>query len=409
MEKDILIMSAMDRTVQLPAGFRAAATACGIKRDASKLDLSLIVSSRPAAAAGVFTQNRVAAAPVQLCRQRVPSSSVRAIVVNSGNANACTGDAGFADAKKMGECVAAQLDCAPGAVLVCSTGIIGERLPMQKIQAGIQHAAQNLSADASAIQRAAQGIMTTDTRQKIAHRSVQLDGQSVQLVGIAKGAAMIAPNMATMLSFLITDAKIAPDALQSCLKTAVDRSFNMISVEGHMSTNDTVLALANGAAGATEASGASLARFAELFNEVCTELAQEIVRDAEGAKHFVTIDVEGMRTPADARRVAKAVAESALVKTAIYGADPNWGRVVSAAGYSGVDFSERDLSLWLDDRLLYDRGAPVEFDSKAVSERLRTERSACLRLKFELGTSNCQFWTCDLTEEYIKLNADYHT
>jgi glutamate N-acetyltransferase/amino-acid N-acetyltransferase len=402
-------MIAMDRTIRLPQGFLAAAAACGIKKDPSKLDLSLIVSNRPAVAAGVFTQNRVAAAPVRLCQQRVPSPNIRAIVVNSGNANACTGDGGFADAKRMAEYVATQIDCAPDAVLVCSTGIIGERLPMQKIQSGIEHAAQNLSADSSAIERAATGIMTTDTRQKIAFRSVELDGHPIHLVGIAKGAAMIGPNMATMLSFLITDARMAPDALQSLLKTAVDRSFNMISVEGHMSTNDTVLALANGSAGVPDSVGDSFHRFAEMLNEICIELAQAIVRDAEGAKHFVTIEVEGMRTTGEARQVAKAVAESPLVKTAIYGADPNWGRIVSAAGYSGVDFSERDLSLWLDGRLLYDHGVPVEFDARAASECLRREQTAYLRLKFNLGTSNCQFWTCDLTEDYVKLNADYHT
>src|SRR5262245_27035696 len=279
-------MSAMDRTIRLPEGFVAAAAACGIKRDPSKLDLSLIVSDRPAAAAGVFTQNRVAAAPVRLCQQRVPSPNIRAIVVNSGNANACTGDAGFADAKRMADYVAAEIDCDSDAVLVCSTGIIGERLPMQKIKSGIEHAAQNLSADSSAIERAATGIMTTDTCQKITFRSVELDGQPIRLVGIAKGAAMIGPNMATMLSFLITDARVAPDILQSSLMVAVDRSFNMISVEGHTSTNDTVLALANGAAGGADPSPDSLRRFAETLNDVCTELAQAIVRDAEGAKHF---------------------------------------------------------------------------------------------------------------------------
>lgn len=401
----------VDGQMQLPSGYFAAATACGIKRDSSKLDVSLIVSDRPAAAAGVFTQNRVAAAPVRLCRQRVPSHGVRAIVVNSGNANACTGEAGFEDAKEMASLAADQIGCAAEAVLVCSTGIIGERLPMQKIRSGIAAAAQRLSADSNGLELAARGIMTTDTRHKIAARSVQLDKDTVRIAGIAKGAAMIGPNMATMLSFVLTDASIASDMLQAMLKGAVDSSFNMISVEGHTSTNDTVLAMANGAAGdrLDSYSDRAFATFSSALGDVCTELAQSIVSDAEGAKHFVTIEVEGLRTAAEARRVAKTVAESPLVKTAIYGADPNWGRIVSAAGYCGVDFTERDLSLWLDGRLLYDHGVPVEFDAHAASERLRREPATYVRLKFELGTSGCKFWTSDLTEEYVKLNADYHT
>jgi glutamate N-acetyltransferase/amino-acid N-acetyltransferase len=305
--------------------------------------------------------------------------------------------------------VAHQLGCSPDAVLVCSTGVIGERLPMQTIELGILKATQNLASDPESLQLAARGIMTTDTVPKIAGRSVELDGRAIRIVGIAKGAAMIGPNMATMLAFVLTDAAVEPAKLQGALQVAVDRSFNMISVEGHTSTNDTVLALANGAAGGSTLAGASLESFARLLTEVCTELAQAIVRDAEGAKHFVTIDVEGLRSPAEARQVAKAIAESALVKTAIYGADPNWGRFVSAAGYCGVEFEEKDLSLWLDERLLYDHGSPVKFDAEAASERLRKENTAHLRLKFELGTAGCQFWTCDLTEEYVKLNADYHT
>jgi glutamate N-acetyltransferase/amino-acid N-acetyltransferase len=397
------------QSMQLPQGFRAGAAACGIKNDSTKLDLSLLVSDRPAAAAGVFTQNRVAAAPVQLSRSRVPSSTARAIVVNSGNANACTGNGGLSDARTMAEWAAREIHCDPNDVLVCSTGIIGERLPMQKIEPGIRQAAQRLSDSSDALQQAARGIMTTDTREKVAIRAIELDGRAVRLAGIAKGAAMIGPNMATMLSFVMTDAPVAAPTLQRLLKDAVDRSFNMISVEGHMSTNDTVLALANGAAGIPPVSDSALTQFSSALGDVCSELAQAIVHDAEGARHFVTIRVEGLRTAAEARQVAKSIAESALVKTAIYGADPNWGRIVSAAGYSGVEFSEADLSLWLGTELLYERGAPVSFDAAAVSRKLRDERTVLLRLKFELGSAHCEFWTCDLTEEYIKLNADYHT
>jgi glutamate N-acetyltransferase/amino-acid N-acetyltransferase len=393
----------------LPLGFRAAAVACGLKKDPAKLDLTLIASDRPASAAGVFTQNRVAAAPVQVSRRRVPSSAVRAIVANSGNANACTGEGGLTDARRMTELVAGELACPSDSGLVCSTGVIGERLPMSKIEPGILKAAKELEAGAEVLQLAARGIMTTDTVPKVAGRSIEMDGHTIRVAGIGKGAAMIGPNMATMLAFVLSDAAVDPKTLQQSLRDAVTLSFNMISVEGHTSTNDTVLALANGAAGGPMLAGASLDEFARMLREVCVELAQAIVRDAEGAKHFVTIDVEGLRTPAEARQVAKAIAESALVKTAIYGADPNWGRFVSAAGYCGVEFEEKDLSLWLDGRLLYERGSPVKFDVDAASQRLREQSTTHLRLKFELGTAGCQFWTCDLTEEYIKLNADYHT
>ena len=396
-------------TQQFPVGFRSAAVACGIKRDPNKFDLTLIVSDRPAAAAGVFTQNRVAAAPVQVSRGRVPAAGVRAIVANSGNANACTGEAGLTDARRMTELVATQLGCPPQAVLVCSTGVIGERLPMAKIEPGIRQAAERLTAGPDALEQAARGIMTTDTVPKFVTHVLELDGRTVRLAGLAKGAAMIGPNMATMLAFVLTDASIDHATLHRLLRVAVDRSFNMISVEGHTSTNDTVLALANGASGGPPLAGAALEKFAGSLDELCVELAQAIVRDAEGARHFVTIEVEGLRTADEARRVAKAIAESALVKTAIYGADPNWGRIVSAAGYCGVEFDERDASLWLDGRLLYERGVPVAFDARAASDRLRSEKNTQLRMRFELGTARCRFWTCDLTEEYIKLNADYHT
>ncbi len=399
----------MNDSAPLPRGFRAAAVSCGIKRDPTKLDLTLIVSDHAAAAAGVFTQNRVAAAPVQVSRRRVPASIVRAIVVNSGNANACTGDAGLADARQMSQLVAAQLGCPAEAVLVCSTGVIGERLPMTKIEAGIAAALPRLSDAAGTLELAARGIMTTDTVPKLTSRTVELAGRSARISGIAKGAAMIGPNMATMLSFVLTDAAVPHEPLRDALAAAVDCSFNCICVEGHMSTNDTVLLLANGAAGGPTLEGDALSRFRVHLTETCFELAQAIVRDAEGAEHFITINVEGLRSDADARRVAKTVAESPLVKTAIHGADPNWGRFVSAAGYAGVEFDERQLSCWLNGTLLYDHGDPVACDAAALSETLRSHREVTLRLKFELGTARCQFWTCDLTEEYIKLNADYRT
>jgi glutamate N-acetyltransferase/amino-acid N-acetyltransferase len=322
-------------TVAIPEGYRFAGVTCGIKADRTKRDLSLLVSDREAAAAGVFTTNRVCAAPVQCCRKRLPSSRVRGIVVNSGNANACTGEQGVTDAERMASELARRLGGSPEQALVCSTGIIGHPLPMEKVAAGIGAAVDLLGSDAERLQAAAEGILTTDTRTKVAGRSVQTPAGAARVLGIAKGAAMIGPNMATMLAFVLTDAQASPEVLDQTLRAAVDRSFHCISVEGHTSTNDTVLLLANGAGG-LKAPGGSASPFTEAVGEVCEELAQAIVEDAEGMTHRITIDVSGTRTDADARRIAKTVADSALVKTAVFGADPNWGRICSAAGYAGV-------------------------------------------------------------------------
>jgi glutamate N-acetyltransferase/amino-acid N-acetyltransferase len=266
-----------------------------------------------------------------------------------------------------------------------------------------------LRTDAGGVREMAEAILTTDTGIKVVTRSVDIAGQETRWTGIAKGAAMIGPNLATMLAFVFTDARVAPQSLQDIARDAADRSFNCISVEGHTSTNDTLLVFANGAAGGAELRGSDLARFAAVTAEVCEALAQAIANDAEGITHLITIDVEGLRTDEDARRVAKTIAESPLVKTAVFGADPNWGRIVSAAGYAGVEFAEKDLSLWLGDLLLYDRGTPLPFDAAAASAYLKQNRDVLLRLRFTLGAGRCRFWTCDLGYEYIRLNADYTT
>jgi glutamate N-acetyltransferase/amino-acid N-acetyltransferase len=255
----------------------------------------------------------------------------------------------------------------------------------------------------------AHAICTTDTRIKVASRLLTLDGGEVRVTGFAKGAAMIGPNLATMLAFIVTDAGgVAPEVLQRMLADAANRSFNCISVEGHTSTNDTVLLFANGASGHT-VDGPELPRFTQGVADVCIDLARAIAADAEGADHLVTIDVEALPSDDDARRVAKAVADSPLVKTAIYGADPNWGRIVSAAGYAGVPFEERDVSLWLGDLPLYRDGAPLPFDAATASAYLKQNRDVSIRLRFAGGPGRCTFWTCDLTPEYIRLNADYTT
>jgi glutamate N-acetyltransferase / amino-acid N-acetyltransferase len=398
----------------LARGFRFAGLHCGLRPGPNRRDLALAVSDGPAAAAGVFTQNRVRAAPVRVCQERLPSATARGVVVCSGNANACTGARGLDDARRMAALAAEQVGCADSDMLVCSTGVIGRPLPMRQIEDGVRRAPGRLAATAEALDDFAHAILTTDTRIKVATREVSAGGLDVRLTGVAKGAAMIGPNMATMLAFVFSDAPAAPDDLRAVAARAAEATFNCVRVEGHTSTNDSLLLFANGQAGggrerAEPLRGDGLARFEAAVRDVCAELSRAIAADAEGATHLVTIEVEGLRDDAEARRVARAVADSPLVKTAIHGADPNWGRVVSAAGYAGVEFEEEHLSLWLGDLLLYHAGTPQPFDAATASAYLRRERNVTLRLRFTLGAGRCTFWTCDLTAEYVRLNADYTT
>ncbi|MBY0513665.1 MAG: bifunctional glutamate N-acetyltransferase/amino-acid acetyltransferase ArgJ [Gemmataceae bacterium] len=391
----------------LAGGFRYAGVVSGLRSEPDRRDLAVIVSDSPAAAAGVFTQNRVCAAPVQVSRARLPRADARAVVVCSGNANACTGEQGLADARRMAELVAVELRCSPEQVLVASTGVIGRPLPMPVLEAGIPKAVKAAAPGRDALNDAAHAILTTDTGIKVSSRLLDLATGPVTVTGFAKGAAMIGPNLATMLGFVLTDAAADPADLQHVLRGACDASFNCVSVEGHTSTNDTVFLLANGRG--PKLASHDLATFREAVRGVCVELSRKIAIDAEGAEHLVTIEVEGCRTDAEARQVAKTVAESALVKTAVFGNDPNWGRVVSAAGYSGVAFEEKDLTLWMGDMLLYRDGTPLPFDAAAASAYLKHNREVHFKLRFALGPGRCTFHTCDLTTEYVKLNADYTT
>lgn len=392
----------MEAVGSIPGGFRAAGLKAGIKPSGG-LDLALLAADGPCAAAGRFTTNRVAAAPVQWCRPLVPSASIRGIVVNAGNANAATGEQGLRNARRMAECAAEALGGTPEQYLVASTGVIGRQLAMDRVEAGIAGAAGLLSAGAEGFDLASRAILTTDTRPKV----VSIAAGHYTLFGMAKGAAMIGPRMATMLGFLLTDAPIAPDDLDRILGEAVEETFNCISVEGHTSTNDTVLALASGSGGPL--AGAPLVDFEVALHRACAELASAIVDDAEGATHRIIIDVEGCADREQARTIARAVADSPLVKTAIHGADPNWGRIVSAAGYAGVPFEESGLSLWVNGTELYREGAPLDFDAAAVSAGIKAEKDVSLRLLLDLGTASIRFWTSDLTAEYIRLNADYTT
>lgn len=392
----------------LPLGFVTAGHACGIKADPSTLDLSLFASLEPCTAAGVFTQNSVVGAPVKVSRERVPRDTARAVVINSGNANACTGERGLEDARWMTAKVAESLECAAEDVLVCSTGVIGHFLPREKLDAGIPDAVEKLDGTQESFQAAAQGIMTTDTVCKQSIRQMDWDGITVTVSGAAKGAAMIGPNMATMLGVIMTDAAVDSATATEMLQAAVNDSFNCISVEGHTSTSDTVILLANGAAEIATDDDTRRQALSTAIAEVCQELAQAIIRDAEGADHFVTIDVTGARTHEEAHRIAKAIAEGALVKTAITGNDPNWGRIVSAAGYCGVPLAEEDVSLRLNDTLIYEKGVPQEFNEAALSEKMASGE-VHIELQLTHGEATVRFWTSDLTAEYVRLNSDYTT
>lgn len=393
----------------LPRGFRSAGLACGIKQNKSTFDLSLFVSDAPCCGAGVFTTNQVCGAPVKVSRERVPSDSIRAVIINSGNSNACTGDRGIEDARWMTHQVASALDFDDAEVLVCSTGIIGHFLPRAPIEQGIPEVVRQLDSDSQAFLNAARGMMTTDTVPKQATRTLSLGGTTVRVSGVAKGAAMIAPNMATMLSVIMTDARLNASQTDQMLRHAVNRSFNCVSVEGHTSTSDTVLFLANGAAGPGELSDRELNDLQSAVDEVAMELGQAIIRDAEGADHFITIEVSGAKQRTEAHEIARTIANDALVKTAIAGADPNWGRIVSATGRTSVKLTEQDIVLHINGTLIYENGLPVDFDERAVSDSIRHNRDVSIKVQLPFGEEAVVFWTSDLTQEYVRLNSEYST
>ena len=393
----------------LPRGYRSAGLACGIKEKKTTFDLSLFVSDVPCAGAGVFTKNQVCGAPVKVSRERVPGDSLRAVVINSGNANACTGERGIEDAKWMTGLVAGGLDVAAEDVLVCSTGIIGRFLPRTPLEAGIPAAIEQLGADAESFLNAARGMMTTDTVPKQSTRVVSVGGQEVRVSGVAKGAAMIAPNMATMLSVIMTDAPLDATQTDQMLRHAVDRSFNCVSVEGHTSTSDTVILLANGASEAHELSETELTQLQTALDEVAMELGQAIIRDAEGADHFVTIEVSGAADRADAMEIARTIANDALVKTAIAGSDPNWGRIVSATGRTSVKLTERDIVLHINGALIYEDGRPADYNEQAISDGIKQNRDVLIQVRLPFGEEQVVFWTSDLTQEYVRLNSEYTT
>jgi glutamate N-acetyltransferase/amino-acid N-acetyltransferase len=376
--------------------------------------LALVCADVPCTAAAVFTTNRFRAAPVLYDQEIITANNqVQAAVINSGCANACTGAQGLVDTRDMAARVGAALGIPANTVFVMSTGVIGQLLPMEKIAAGIVAAHQALSDDGG--HAAARAIMTTDTRPKEAAIQVEIDGQLVTIAGICKGAGMIHPDMATMLAMLVTDAAIERKTLQSALQTVVGRTFNMISVDGDMSTNDTVLVLASGQAGNLTISDTTSPRyraFLEGLQSVATSLAQAIVRDGEGASKFITICVTHAVDFAGAKRVAKSIANSILFKTAVYGEDANWGRVLCAAGYSGIEIDPDLVSLWMkndvDSLQLVKEGSPFEIDEARAAAILAGDE-VTFRLDLGQGNADATVWTCDLTHAYVDVNAHYRT
>jgi len=393
----------------LPRGWRMAAVHAGIKRNASREDVTLVASDRPATAAGVYTTNLVFAAPVALDRSRTPGTGFRGVIINSGNANACTGARGLDDAKQMAALAGRELGAQGEQMLVLSTGIIGEFLPMATVEKGIKAAAAALSADERAALIAARGMMTTDTRPKMAGGTFTADGVACTVFGMAKGAAMIGPKLATMLGVVVTDAAIDPADAQRLLAAAAEETFNCVSVDGHMSTNDTVLLLANGAAGGPQLSGADLEAFGRTLHAVCEFLAREMADDGEGATHVMRIEVTGAASRDAARQIARTIADSPLVKTAVHGADPNWGRIVSAAGYSGITLDPTQVLLRVNGTLLFEAGSPVPFDADVVSDSIKDHRETLIELVVGGGPGRIRFYSSDLTADYVHLNADYHT
>lgn len=387
-------------------GFRAAAVCAGLKKNGKK-DLALIVSDTPAAAAGVFTKNRVQAAPVRLDKQRLSSGVGRAIIVNSGNANCCTGDQGMADARAMTRLAADGLKADEAHVLTASTGVIGQHLDMDKIRAAVPGLVSGLSEDGFAA--AAEAIMTTDTRPKLVFEQGQMGEKTYSLAAMAKGSGMIRPDMATMLAYVLTDAHIGAADLKHALTAACDKSFNRITVDGDTSTNDTLLCLAGGTGNARINDDTSRAVFQNLLEQVCLELATQIVRDGEGATKLVRITVKGAATKQDAFKAAEAIAHSNLVKTAIYGEDPNWGRITAAAGRSGaaVDPDRMDLHFGTVGLVLQGKwqGSTVE---KQAAEVMKAA-DILITLDLNIGDHQDAFLFCDFSENYVKINADYRS
>jgi glutamate N-acetyltransferase/amino-acid N-acetyltransferase len=392
-----------------PRGFSAGAVHAGIKTT-SQPDVGILACDRTAIGAAVFTTNKVFAAPVKIGRQHVAAGKLRAIVVNSGNANACTGRRGEQDAMAMCRLTSRLLGCPERQILPSSTGIIGHLLPMQKIERGIAGAAKKLGKSAGHAADFQRAILTTDTKPKSAAARFRAGKDWITVAGVCKGSGMIGPRMAlhaTMLAYLTTDAAAPPPLLRKVLASAVESSFNAVTVDDHMSTNDTAALLASGFGPAID-SPRLVKSFAAALGEVCGSLAYQIAADGEGATKVVRIDVRGARSETDAKLIARAIANSPLVKCAMNGNDPNWGRIVSAAGLCGAAFEPEKAELRLQNAVVFRSGGPANFDPTEVSKSLR-DKEVVVDLHCRIGKSSATVWTCDLSKQYVTINADYHT
>lgn len=402
-----------------PAGFRYGAVRAGIKPSGNP-DFACAQAVEGTTAAAVFTSNRLVAAPVIVGREHLQQSggNVRFVAVNAGNANCATGERGLVACRSVCAAAAREFDCAEQEVFPSSTGIIGVLLPAEKLVAALPQMATLLGETPAHLQQFAEAILTTDTRAKMASATLRVDGKPVHLFGVAKGAGMIAPQLvpavphATMLVYLFTDAKISAPDLQIFLNRAIEPTFNCISIDGDTSTNDTVLLLASGATGvavSSRAEDSGHAAFAEALQAVCASLARQIIEDGEGVGHVIELAVEGAATATDAKRIARSIAQSPLVKTAFAGCDPNWGRILAAAGYSGVAFDPGKVSIWIGGLPVCWRGqVAADFDKDHV-HRAMMERTVAVRLELGMGNAACHFLTCDLTAEYVRVNAEYST
>jgi glutamate N-acetyltransferase/amino-acid N-acetyltransferase len=399
---------------ELPRGFRFAAVKAGIK-PSGKADFAVAVAEEAASAAAMFTSNRVQAAPIAVGRRHLERSGgrVRVVAVNAGNANCATGEIGVAASEQVCKAAAEALGCEGHEVFPSSTGIIGVPLPAEKLVAALPEIKRALAADAAAFSRFATAILTTDTRPKVAQARVEIGGKTVRIAGVCKGAGMIHPRLvpavphATMLVYLFTDAAVEPSILEGFLRTAVEASFNRISIDGDTSTNDTVLVLASGASGAKV--GRDDPKFSAALTKACTSLAKQIVADGEGVGHIVELQIEGAPSDADALTVAKSIAHSMLVKTAWAGSDPNWGRLMAAVGYSGVAVDPEKIAIWFGDLpICINGGRAPEYDERAAHAYLE-QREYSIRIALGMGVGRCRFWTSDLTAEYVRINAEYST
>lgn len=391
------------------SGFRAAAAAAGIKKHGG-LDLALIAAERPAAAAGVFTRNRVKAAPVILCRRRLKAGSAQAILVNSGNANACTGPPGLKAARETTLAAARELKLAPELILPASTGVIGQPLPVDKIILAVPLLVAHLRPDGFG--EAAQAIMTTDTRPKSAHTTLKLAGHRVTLGGIAKGAGMIHPDMATLLAFLFTDAAVSAPVLQALLKQAVDQTLNCISIDGDTSTNDTALLLASGRAGnptLTDPGEPGAAALLTALTQILADLAAQIVADGEGVRHRFRILITGAATPAQAKKAAVTIATSPLVKTAMAGPDVNWGRLMAALGRSGARFTPSRVDISFGEVMVVRQGVGLGPAAEEQARQAILAGPVTITLNLHAGQATAHVDTCDLTEDYVRINASYRS